>query len=114
MLDFYESLVSVSRVQLALNHAFSELKDPGAFPPEHTISEIALHIALLDETLSLFSEIKSDLSSHVDGAYYIRNLEDGLLVDKPDKLSFTIKEAHVEIEDKRIPKNPYIVGRLDL
>lgn len=44
----------------------------------------------------------------------MRNLEDGLLVDRPDKLAFSIKEAHVEVEDKRIPKNPYIVGRLDL
>lgn len=33
MLDFYESLVSLSRVQVALNHAFGELKGPGAFPP---------------------------------------------------------------------------------
>lgn len=50
----------------------------------------------------------------MDGSYYVRNLEDGLLVDKPDKLAFAVKEAHVEIEDKNILKNPYIVGRLDL
>lgn len=38
MLDFYESLVSLTRVQVALNHAFGELKGPGAFPPENTIA----------------------------------------------------------------------------
>lgn len=50
----------------------------------------------------------------MDGAYYCRNLEDGLIVDKPDKLAFALKEAHVEIEDRKIPKNPYLIGRMDL